>query len=83
MARCWAGAYPAVVRAAMAAFDFVEAIAVARTAAAADIAATIDAAERAMRAAEPSATAIYVEPDIYVEGHRTDPRPAAPEAAGH
>ena len=30
--RCCSGAYPAVVRAAMAAFDIVEAIAVARTA---------------------------------------------------
>jgi cation diffusion facilitator family transporter len=58
-------------------------IAVARSESAAHVARTIDAAERAMRAVEPSATAIYVEPDIYVEGHRTDPRPAAPEAAGH
>ena len=58
-------------------------IAVARSESAAHVARTIDAAERAMRAVEPSATAIYVEPDIYVEGHQTDPRPAAPEAAGH
>jgi cation diffusion facilitator family transporter len=58
-------------------------IGVARSESAAHVARTIDAAERAMRAVEPSATAIYVEPDIYVEGHQTDPRPAAPEAAGH
>jgi cation diffusion facilitator family transporter len=50
-------------------------IAVAPDAAAADIARCIDAAERAMREAEPSARVIYVEPDLYVEGHgpRTDP----------
>jgi cation diffusion facilitator family transporter len=58
-------------------------IGVARSESAAHVARTIDAAERAMRGVEPSATAIYVEPDIYVEGHQTDPRPAAPEAAGH
>ena len=58
-------------------------IGVARSESAAHVARTIDSAERAMRAVEPSATAIYVEPDIYVEGHQTDPRPAAPEAAGH
>ena len=49
-------------------------------ASAADVAASIDAAERAMREAEPTAQVIYVEPDIYVEGHRTDPRPAPPAA---
>jgi cation diffusion facilitator family transporter len=42
-------------------------IGVRRTAQAADVAASIDAAERAMRAAEPRARVIYVEPDIYVE----------------
>ena len=50
---------------------------------AADVAATIDAAERAMREAEPTAQVIYVEPDIYVEGHRSDPRPEAPAPTGH
>ncbi len=45
-----------------------------------DIAAAIDAAERAIRRAEPIARVIYVEPDIYVAGHRTDPRPATPPA---
>jgi cation diffusion facilitator family transporter len=58
-------------------------IGVPRTARAADVARCIDAAERSMRAAEPTAQVIYVEPDIYVEGHRTDPRPAPPEPAGH
>jgi cation diffusion facilitator family transporter len=48
-------------------------IGVRRTAQAADVAASIDAAERAMRAAEPAARVIYVEPDIYVEDHRPAP----------
>jgi cation diffusion facilitator family transporter len=56
-------------------------VAVRRDAAAADVAAAIDAAERAMRAAEPTARVIYVEPDIYVEGHVTDP--AAGPVRGH
>lgn len=46
-------------------------LAVAPTATAADIAATIDAAEKAVREAEPTAVHIYLEPDIY--------RPAAAE----
>jgi hypothetical protein len=58
-------------------------IGVGRTERAADIARTIDAAERAMREVEPTAQVIYVEPDIYVEGHETDPRPAPPAAVGH
>jgi len=52
-------------------------VAVSPTADAAAVAASIDAAERAMRAVEPAARVIYVEPDIYVPDHRTDPRPAA------
>ena len=36
-----------------------------------------------MREAEPTAQVIYVEPDIYVEGHRPDPRPESPAPAGH
>ncbi len=51
-------------------------VAVPATADAAAVAASIDAAERAMRAVEPAARVIYVEPDIYVAEHRTDPRPA-------
>src|SRR3954451_11210576 len=58
-------------------------IGVPTTATAADVADSIDAAERAMREAEPTARVIYVEPDIFVEGHRSDPRPAAPTPAGH
>jgi cation diffusion facilitator family transporter len=42
-------------------------IGVPRSARAADVAASIDAAERAMRTAEPTARVIYVEPDIYLE----------------
>jgi cation diffusion facilitator family transporter len=58
-------------------------IGVARTARAAEVAASIDAAERAMREAEPTAQVIYVEPDIYVEGHEPDPRPEPPAPVGH
>jgi cation diffusion facilitator family transporter len=58
-------------------------IGVPSTSGAADVARSIDAAERAMRAAEPTARVIYVEPDIYVEDHESDPRPAAPTPAGH
>ena len=50
---------------------------------AAGVARSIDAAERAMRAVEPTAQVIYVEPDIYVQGHTSDPRPEAPAPAGH
>lgn len=49
----------------------------------AQIAAMIDEAERNIRAAEPMAQQVYLEPDVYVEGHVTDPRPAPPAAAGH
>jgi cation diffusion facilitator family transporter len=45
-------------------------IAVAPDAGAEEIARCIDAAERAMREAEPTARVIYIEPDLYVEGHR-------------
>jgi cation diffusion facilitator family transporter len=58
-------------------------IGVPKDASAADVAASIDAAERAMREAEPTAQVIYVEPDIYVEGHQPDARPEAPAPAGH
>ncbi len=58
-------------------------VGVARDASAADVAAAIDAAERSMRAVEPMARVIYVEPDIYVAGHVTDPRPDAPGAPAH
>ncbi|CAN5168145.1 cation diffusion facilitator family transporter [soil metagenome] len=48
-----------------------------------DIAASIDAAERAIREVEPTARVIYLEPDIYVEGHVPDERPEPPAPAGH
>jgi cation diffusion facilitator family transporter len=58
-------------------------IGVSRTASAADVARSIDAAERAMREVEPTAQVIYVEPDIYVEGHEPEPRPEVPAPTGH
>jgi len=58
-------------------------VGVRRDAAAADVAAAIDAAERAIREAEPTAQVIYIEPDIYAEGHVPDPRPQPPAPAGH
>ena len=45
-------------------------IGVVPTDSAAEVAATIDRAESAMRAAEPTARVIYVEPDIYRAGSR-------------
>jgi divalent metal cation (Fe/Co/Zn/Cd) transporter len=57
--------------------------AVPRDATAVEVAGAIDAAERAIRAAEPSAQVIYVEPDIFVKGHVPDPRPEPPEPVGH
>jgi cation diffusion facilitator family transporter len=47
------------------------------------IADTINAAERAVRETEPSSVHIYIEPDIYVEGHEPEERPAIPEAPAH
>ena len=58
-------------------------LAVAPGADAATIAETIDAAERAIRATEPMAQQIYLEPDIYSENHTPDARPAVPEAPAH
>ena len=58
-------------------------IGVSRTSSAADVALCIDAAERSMRDAEPTARVIYVEPDIYVEGHTPEPRPEPPTSVGH
>jgi cation diffusion facilitator family transporter len=58
-------------------------IAVAPTTSAADVAAAIDAAELAVRAAEPTVTAMYLEPDIYRENYVPAERPAPPEPAGH
>jgi cation diffusion facilitator family transporter len=47
------------------------------------VAETINAAERAIRAAEPMSVHIYLEPDIFHENHIPDPRPAVPEAPSH
>ncbi len=47
------------------------------------VARTIDAAERSVRASEPTARVIYIEPDVYVDGHRPEPRPDQPSAPGH
>ena len=46
-------------------------IGVSPTATAAQVATAIDAAEQAVRAAEPSATVIYLEPDIFRDTETT------------
>ncbi len=58
-------------------------VGVPRDAEAAEVAAAIDEAERAIREAEATAQVIYIEPDIYVEGHVPDPKPAPQAPAGH
>jgi cation diffusion facilitator family transporter len=50
---------------------------------AATVAETIDAAERAVRHAEPMSVHIYLEPDIYVECYTPDERPPVPGAPSH
>jgi cation diffusion facilitator family transporter len=47
------------------------------------VAAAIDAAEVAIRAVEPTAQQIYLEPDIYRVDHVPAARPQPPEPAGH
>jgi len=47
------------------------------------VAAIIDEAERRVRAAEPVAQVIYLEPDIFRSDHVRDPRPESPSAPGH
>jgi cation diffusion facilitator family transporter len=56
---------------------------VARDATADDVATSIDSAERAIREAEPTAQVIYIEPDIYMEGHVPEARPEPPAPVGH
>jgi len=56
---------------------------VTREASAAQAAATINAAERGVREAEPTAQMIYIEPDIYFADHVPDVRPGPPSPAGH
>jgi cation diffusion facilitator family transporter len=53
------------------------------TAGAAEIAAAIDAAEEAIREAEPTAQQIYLEPDIYRADYVPAERPEPPAPAGH
>jgi hypothetical protein len=53
------------------------------TANATEVAETIDRAEVAIRGAEPMVTALYLEPDIYQEGHVSAARPARPGAPSH
>ncbi|HET6939197.1 MAG TPA: cation diffusion facilitator family transporter [Nocardioides sp.] len=48
-----------------------------------EVARAIDDAERAVRAAEPTARVVYLEPDIYREDYTPSERPAPPEPAGH
>lgn len=49
-------------------------------ASAADIAAVIDAAERNLRAAEPMAQQVFLEPDVFRADYVSDTRPEAPAA---
>lgn len=58
-------------------------IAVTPTDSAQFVAETINRAEHAIREAEPMATVIYLEPDIYDPAYVPEDRPAAPEPAGH
>jgi cation diffusion facilitator family transporter len=50
---------------------------------ASDVSAAIDAAEVAVRAAEPLVTALYLEPDIYREDYVPAERPPPPTPGGH
>ncbi|MGW7683533.1 cation diffusion facilitator family transporter [Kribbella sp. NPDC054772] len=58
-------------------------LAVEPTSDAAVVANTINAAEHAIREAEPMSQHIYLEPDIYVENYVREDRPAVPEAPSH
>jgi cation diffusion facilitator family transporter len=58
-------------------------VAVRRGAAAEDIAGAIDDAEAAIRAAEPTAQVIYLEPDIYRADYVAAERPEPPAPVGH
>ncbi|MFL6027661.1 MAG: cation diffusion facilitator family transporter [Friedmanniella sp.] len=58
-------------------------IGVRTSASAGQVAETIDAAERNIRAAEPMVTSLYLEPDIYRADYVPDARPEAPAPAGH
>ena len=58
-------------------------IAVPEQATAAEVAAAIDAAEVAIRAVEPMADSIYLEPDLYRADYEPAERPEPPPPAGH
>ncbi|HEX2894145.1 MAG TPA: cation diffusion facilitator family transporter [Marmoricola sp.] len=58
-------------------------IGVRATDSAAEIASAIDSAERAVRSAEPTASSIYIEPDIYRTDYAPAERPEAPAPPGH
>jgi divalent metal cation (Fe/Co/Zn/Cd) transporter len=58
-------------------------IGVSATSTAQAVADTIDAAEVAIRAAEPMVTALYLEPDIYHQDYVPAPRPDRPGAPAH
>ena len=58
-------------------------IGVSTAANAVEVAETIDRAEVAIREAEPMVTALYLEPDIYQEGHVPAARPSRPAAPSH
>ncbi|MGD9960407.1 cation diffusion facilitator family transporter [Nocardioides sp.] len=58
-------------------------IGVSQGASAEEVAAAIDAAEKAIREAEPTAAAIYLEPDIYRADYVPPERPAPPPPPSH
>ncbi|MDQ4053859.1 MAG: cation diffusion facilitator family transporter [Actinomycetota bacterium] len=58
-------------------------IGVVASATAAEVAEAIDAAEIAVRAAEPMASSIYLEPDLFREDYVPAERPKPPPPAGH
>ncbi|GAA0606983.1 cation diffusion facilitator family transporter [Kribbella sandramycini] len=58
-------------------------VAVESTADIAGVAQIINAAEQAIRAAEPMCIHVYLEPDIYTENYVREDRPAVPEAPSH
>ncbi|GAB3914395.1 hypothetical protein GCM10027613_07840 [Microlunatus endophyticus] len=58
-------------------------IAVSPTESAAEVAATIDRAEVAIRSAEPMVTSLYLEPDIYSTSYQPASRPERPSAPSH
>jgi cation diffusion facilitator family transporter len=58
-------------------------IAVPAAGSAAEVAEVIDAAERAIRQAEPMVTSLYLEPDVFRADYAPDPRPERPGAPAH